>query len=495
MNKNIAQNSGTSSLIAGFSSTFIQNVDASSTPPEPVSVGSLPSLPLCPSEDTSCTVDLPLSGGARPPLGNIDEVTGQKEPVLSIENTLKKNTARSLLFELQGVASEIMPDKRLKGCCRIPLSPWLDVMRSNKGYGSYIKGFLSCGKKWICPVCGQKIAVAKAEELKHGISLFTDISENNAVFMLTFTNRHNRRHRLHWLLSKQSEAMKIFYENGSVKRIFKEYGLVGRVNSFELTYGLLNGWHPHYHCLLFMELGKHYSKAELVALWKSLQKCLYPYWKSAAKKVGLSVNFKNGLSVVGGNHASDYCNKLHTEMTLGNLTKSCKSNSKNLTVFQMYNFLYSFPEDDRCTLYKKALLEFYLAIQGKNLIRWSPGLRGYLGMSKEKTDDELARLTDEDLRTILQINSDDYYGEVRKNNRLSFEIRKVADLGKEQLIAYLNSLNIRYREKNRVEDWRVEENLFLRYLEDEKKAAVKFRDHLCSIFKSEYLRKLCVSNT
>ena len=47
--------------------------------------------------------------------------------------------------------------------------------------------------------------------------------------------------------------------------------------------------------------------------------------------------------------------------------------------------------------------EYGAAMKGKRQLRWSPGLRNYLGLGAEATDEELAQAQDEDGGNFAQL--------------------------------------------------------------------------------------------
>ena len=70
------------------------------------------------------------------------------------------------------------------------------------------------------------------------------------VYLVTVTNRHHKGDNLPDLLKGQSKAKQKLWEKRKVKDMMKSLGYSGRITATEVTYGN-NGWHPHYHILMF----------------------------------------------------------------------------------------------------------------------------------------------------------------------------------------------------------------------------------------------------
>jgi hypothetical protein len=78
------------------------------------------------------------------------------------------------------------------------------------------------------------------------------IQADNEVYMLTFTARHVAVMALAALLNLISAAFRSVIRGRPWRRLCDELGIAGTIRSLEVTHGA-NGFHPHLHCLLFIE--------------------------------------------------------------------------------------------------------------------------------------------------------------------------------------------------------------------------------------------------
>lgn len=106
------------------------------------------------------------------------------------------------------------------------------------------------GSVWTCADCATKITEMKTRN-KQGIANWR--SKGGHVYLLTLTNRHHRGDNLLDLLTGQQKALVKFWGQRAVKEMLKDLGYVGRVMATEVTWSFDNGWHPHFHILMFFE--------------------------------------------------------------------------------------------------------------------------------------------------------------------------------------------------------------------------------------------------
>lgn len=97
--------------------------------------------------------------------------------------------------------------------------------------------------------------------------------------------------------------------------MMKDLGYSGRVTATECTWWNVNGWHPHYHILMFFD---HEINAQ------GLQTFLALEWQTACVKAGMKApSLENGVDVQKGDKAQEYVAKwgLEEEMTKGHVKK------------------------------------------------------------------------------------------------------------------------------------------------------------------------------
>ena len=96
-------------------------------------------------------------------------------------------------------------------------------------------------------------------------------AHTGGLYMLTLTIPHYMGDCLKSLLLGFRGALKRFF-NGTrkSKAIWADMGKIGHIKALEVTHGR-NGWHPHYHILIFthQELPPDYDTSPLLELWQN----------------------------------------------------------------------------------------------------------------------------------------------------------------------------------------------------------------------------------
>ena len=284
-------------------------------------------------------------------------------------------------YDLQDVARRLLPGARVSNCSRSRLSaapvdgqtPGVHVLRSDSG-GCHFSGLQVCGSVWVCPVCAAKISEHRRLELVQGVQHWRD--GGGVVSMLTLTAPHWIGSDLVALLASQALALKRFWADRRVRLVFESMGVVGRVRALEPTHGA-NGWHPHYHILLFG------------ASAGSIEHCgeLYERWAHCCELAGLArPSPQHGVRLHDGTYAAAYASKwgIEHELTKGHI----KTSRCGRTPFDL---LRSAQTGD---VQAGALFKVYArAFKGKRQLFWTKGLRALLGLGVELDDQDAAELT------------------------------------------------------------------------------------------------------
>ena len=160
--------------------------------------------------------------------------------------------------------------------------------------------------------------------------------------------------------------------------MLKRLGYQGRIVATEVTWGQDNGWHPHYHMILFFDHEINHQ---------GLQSFLALQWQDACIKAGLKApDLIHGVDVRNGTYAAEYVSKwgLEEEVTKGHLKKGLNG---SLTPFDLLRGAST--NNHFKTLFK----EFADVFKGKQQLVWSKGLKDLLGI-KQVTDEELIEETE-----------------------------------------------------------------------------------------------------
>ena len=312
------------------------------------------------------------------------------EEIIQNSVNLDYVTRRVARFALQEVARSILRDMiernnkmtyvhQVRNCLRARISKqkgvtlFYNVEREQANFGNLQR----CYSVWNCPICSMTITEGRRTELKQGLSNWTDAGGH--AYLATFTNSHHRGDNLDQLLTGQKKAFVKFWEKTKVKEMLKRLGYKGRIVATEVTWGEQNGWHPHYHMILFFDHEINHQ---------GLQTFLALQWQEACIKAGLKApDLIHGVDVRNGTYAAEYVSKwgLEEEVTKGHLKKGLNG---SLTPFDLLR------GTSTNNHYKTLFKEFADVFKGKQQLVWSKGLKELLGI-KQLTDEELVDDTDE----------------------------------------------------------------------------------------------------
>jgi hypothetical protein len=225
------------------------------------------------------------------------------------------------------------------------------------------------------------------------------------VNLLTLTAPHQRTDDLVELLGKQAKALKAMWADLTVRKILAEMGTVGQIRAWEVTHGRKsaqnNGWHPHFHVLLFSGSGVELARFD-AAQMKDWAVRLYLRWAAKCKSAGLGEpSFKHGLKLDDGSKAAAYAAKwgLEDEITRGH-TKKGKEGGE--TPFDLLRAFLADKTDKQAA----ALFQVYAgAFKGKRQLHWSAGLKARYAID-EASDDEVCQRIEEqaELLGLLTVN-------------------------------------------------------------------------------------------
>ena len=315
-------------------------------------------------------------------------------------------TAQLQRFALQSAARRILPGSRTAECLRahapvkgrkFDASP-VEVTRSaERGGACQYRKLLVCGSVWQCPVCAAKISERRRVELLSAMTAHK--SAGGDVLLLTLTSPHYAGDVLADVLAGQAAALKHFNAGRAAQKLNAEIGCIGQVRALEVTHGrhreVNNGWHPHYHILLFVRSGQDLE---------ALQDLFFRRWRDACAKAGLPApSAAHGVRLHDGSEAAYYAGKwgLDSELTKGHIKKSPKA--KGETPFDLLRAFLSDGDRQAAALFR----EFAGAFKGKRQLFWSHGLKARFGIG-EASDGDLAVREDDSAFLLGKIGLDDW---------------------------------------------------------------------------------------
>ncbi|OOS21294.1 protein rep [Moraxella pluranimalium] len=310
-----------------------------------------------------------------------------------------------------------------------------------------------CGSVWTCPKCANRITTARSAEVLQAIK------GAPAFGFLTLTTPHHKAMPLAYLLAMQAQAKEIFYRSHRVRRMLALLGVHGRITATECTYGEVNGWHPHYHALLFLDRPVSYDHVipfmphkiwtpapcknrhcfgepawrfdeipnqiffvDFVALARDE---LAHQWINACHDAGMDnlPTVKHGLDLQAITDAkamakiADYMTKygcmpaptdgdgmgrINNELTKWHSKTKVRTAGEPLTGLTPFEILSMADTDNPNCPYSRLWIEFANAFKGKRQLDWSAKLKERYGIG-EQSDDDIVNATDEKAEQVFEI--------------------------------------------------------------------------------------------
>lgn len=321
----------------------------------------------------------------------------------------------------------------MRFCCRQarPHASTVDVYHSPKHDSYHYANLMVCGSVWVCPVCGSKITEKRRCELVQAVTTWKD--QGGGVLLLTFTVPHYAHQSLNHVLDGIGNARKRMLNRKPWKRLKTALGVVGDIRALEVTYGA-NGWHPHFHVLVFTQL-PFTAESLLPIKWAILDQ-----WQSACLASGLPEPNHHGVSVEDGSRAASYASKwgLESEMTKGHMKRS----KDGYHPFDFLRVLVGTYQGEGIPLDAseagRLFREYAASFKGKRQLVWSEGLRELLQLDQEATDEELAESHEEDAHLFAQIPLDVWRLILRRD--LRGQLLEVCRQGYESLLDWMIDL-------------------------------------------------------
>lgn len=337
---------------------------------------------------------------ATPPLDAFDPDTGE---VLARTS----QSSRAERWALKSVVNRLLAGDRVSKCMvlRAPVPGQglasIEVAKSENHGRAFYQGLMACGSVWSCPVCAAKIAERRRVELKDSLSAAVELGWR--VHFVTLTVPHGISDDIHDILSRLSSALKKMSTSATFRRAKEKTGLHihGYIRAQEVTYGN-NGWHPHYHILVFTPADIDLS---------IVRYCYDKAWRSACVASGLpEPSQEHGCTVQDGSHASDYVSKwgLEDEMTK---SQTKRGKRHGLSPWGLLRAVLDGDAPEISPSSASKLFQLYArAFKGRRQLHWSVGLRAkLLPGNVELSDQELVDRPDDDRAVLLAtISSDDW---------------------------------------------------------------------------------------
>lgn len=361
-------------------------------------------------------------------------VKGSFDPLTGEVLTPSHNKTRANRWALKSVVNRLLAGSRTSKCMilRAPaigggLSP-IQVQKGQNCKRAFYNGLMSCGSVWTCPVCASKIAERRRNELAEGME--SARSQGLRIHFVTLTVPHGIGDDLHILLERLRGALKRLSQGKYGISSQLKGALVGYIRTLEVTHGK-NGWHPHYHLLVFTD--PSITTAQLHSIYA-------PAWQRACRLAGLPIpSDLHGCTVQDGSYADKYASKwgLEDEMTKSHIKQT---RQKGATPWGLLRCVLD--GDDPVYPAERAASLFQLyahAFKGSRQLYWSNGLRNKLDLNKEVSDEILAEQPDDERAILIaELTVSDW--RIIRSNKAEAAILDAAEGGPAAVESLLDSL-------------------------------------------------------
>lgn len=307
------------------------------------------------------------------------------------EEVVTSQTRRSTRWAYKSVVNKLMPRSRTSQCMNFrhavqnasgDLSTSNIEIKKTKEGKAHFSGLMQCGSIWNCPICAAKVSEKRRQELKLGLELAKNHSYSMKAHLVTLTVRHYQGDNLRSLRLNLRKAMsKMSSGRDAISQQLAGF-YYGFIRCLEVTHGKENGFHPHYHIIVFTD--KSIESTFLCELYTNL-------WIKSCVASGLPAPDRiHGCTVKDGSFADEYISKwgLEDEMTKAN-TKVC-TNKKGVTPFGLLKIILDDEKDEYYNVTRASLLfKLYVkAFKGARQLYWSNGLKKLLGLNDIDISDE-----------------------------------------------------------------------------------------------------------
>lgn len=301
-------------------------------------------------------------------------------------------------FAMQSAARELMPREGVAKCMRATFpredgTSGVDILYAPMKHAAHLAGVQCCKSVWLCPVCAAKISERRREDLSLGLSnwLTFTTGERRRTLLVTFTLAHDAGDDLSVIFGALRKARAGLVSGRAAVQFRKQWGIAGMVRSLELTHGM-NGWHPHLHVLYFFN-----CEVPIIPFEQAIK----ARWSECVESAGRYASWQHGCDVrFSDSDISNYIAKWGTDptwTTAHEMTKGVsKTGRRKGRTPQQLLVDYLAGDGDAGRLW----IQYAVNFKGERQLYWSKGMRALLGLTKEKTDEEIA-IEQEEIAVVL----------------------------------------------------------------------------------------------
>lgn len=346
-------------------------------------------------------------------------------------------------WEMQARARALLPSqKRLAKCHRVRYSTevGVEVRRAKESGKAFYGGLIACGLVWLCPVCAPKIQGVRAAEVAEAIEYWEQCG--GIVELVTYTVPHHRSQRLEELDTAVRNAYRSMTGSRAYRELAQDLEVLGTIVAPEVTWGAETGWHPHLHVLRFRRSGGAGGRQD-ARTSAPPDSTLFELWRAAVVRAGLEAPSIRAFKVQNGTRAAEYVAKMGTDTyTWGTHDELVRSHTKKgregrFTPFDFIRNSLAGLEGPWGSLWR----DYAAVYRGRRQLRWSPGLKDFLGATESRQDEEIAASLGEAYWLLAELSDEDWKLVRGSGHRARGELLEVAELhGSEGIAVYLAAL-------------------------------------------------------
>lgn len=378
-------------------------------------------------------------------MGELAQPTGGAgaQPVL-VELTVEDPRARR--YRLEDGARQLLPkNKALQECHRkvIPGSQ-AELWLYEKTHKAHFNHLVQCRQVWTCPVCSSKISERRRNELQLALDNW-----QGGVALGTFTLQHHLGASLKNVLATKDLAWRRMTSSRAYRDLVQRYGIVGMTLAREITYSDVNGWHPHFHAIIWFggsrdSVDLDQLEHDVSALW------IYQVIRAGGWALApYACQIERGNSSVGdyvAKFGSDYEENVLARQLADRTTNAtwkasdelCRGNNKKAREGRNpWQLVESYLNGDQDA--GRRFQEYAEATRGLHQLQWSRGLRDLVGLGRELTDAEIVDEY-EDGCTLLHSFTQAEWKAVLANNCVAAVLQAAETLEQDELERFIMSL-------------------------------------------------------
>ena len=237
-------------------------------------------------------------------------------------------------FKLLNKVRKILKGERTQHCFfnRVDRNDGVGVMFNKSRNKANYSNIMRCANAWGCPVCAAIISEHRKNEVKEAMDWWQ--GQGGSVLLLTLTVPHYSHTDIKQLKQDLKKAYSKFFKGvRASQNMFSKWMIEHYISCFEITHGD-NGFHPHYHVLLFIPYSIGVGSLSL------MQADMFKVWEHCCLKAGLGApSQKHGLHLQAGNEAGNYVSKwgLEHEMTKGHVKKAKKDSRTPFDILRNFD--------------------------------------------------------------------------------------------------------------------------------------------------------------